>query len=68
MDHELAIDAVQDGLQVVPFPRVLAVEELQHPHLRQKYYLNAEISASWKGCFFLHTSEDIHVVNTCVWE
>lgn len=29
MHHEFAIDAVQDGLQVVPFPRILAVKQLQ---------------------------------------
>ena len=27
--HELTIDAMQDGLQVVPLPRILGVEELQ---------------------------------------
>ena len=32
MHHEFAIDAVQDGLQVVPLPRILAVKQLQYPH------------------------------------
>lgn len=30
--HEFAVDSVQDGLQVVPLSRVLAVKQLQYPH------------------------------------
>ena len=38
MNHEFAVDAMENGLQVVSFPRVLAVKELQHPHLRDRQH------------------------------
>lgn len=38
VDHELAIDAVEDGFEIVPFPRVLAVKEFQQ--LQDKVLVN----------------------------
>lgn len=38
VDHELAIDAVEDGFQIVPFPRVLAVKQFQQ--LQDKVLVN----------------------------
>ena len=30
--HELAVDAMEDGLQILALPRILAVKQLQQPH------------------------------------
>ena len=32
VDHEFAVDAVENGLEIVPLARVLRVKQLQQPH------------------------------------
>jgi hypothetical protein len=58
--HEFAIDAVQDGLQVVPLPRVLAVKQLQYPHDKGLHHETGRLWTARATVMRLHSHAGLH--------